>query len=107
MSWIVTIGWVTNGFPAVLVVLGCVVKASLAAAPAVTFKALLIAEVRPLLVAVSVYPVPTRFMLNPLNVTIPLTAVRVVVPASTAPLVPVPVVIARLTDAVDDVTVLP
>ena len=78
----------------------------MAAAPANTFKALLIAEVRPVLVAVRVYPVPARLMLSPLKVATPLTAFSVVVPASTAPLVPVPVVIARLTDAVDDVTVL-
>ena len=49
-----TAGWVPNAIPAVLLVLGCVVKASLAATPAVTFKALLIAEVRPVLEDVSV-----------------------------------------------------
>ena len=79
----------------------------MAAAPAVTLKALLIAEVRPVLVAVRVYPVPTRLMLRPLKVATPLTALLVLVPESTAPPVPVPVVIARLTDAVDEVTVLP
>ena len=47
-------GWVLNTVPAALLVLGCVVKASLAAIPATTLKALLIAEVRPLLVAVRV-----------------------------------------------------
>jgi len=79
----------------------------LSAAAAVTLKALLIAEVRPVLVDVNVYPEPARLMLRPLKVANPLTAFNVVVPASTAPLVPVPEVIARLTDAVDEVTVLP
>ena len=79
----------------------------MAAAPAVTLKELLIAEVRPVLEAVRVYPEPARLMLSPLKVVTPLTAFSVVVPASTAPLVPVPVVIARLTEAVDEVTVLP
>ena len=79
----------------------------MAAAPAVTFKALLIAEVRPVLEAVRVYPEPARLILRPLKAATPLTAFIVVVPASTAPLVPVPEVIARLTEAVDDVTVLP
>ena len=90
-----------------LFVLGCVVKTNLVAAPAVTFKALLIAEVRLVPVAVSVYPVSARLMLRPLKVATPLTAVRVMVPASTAPLVPVPVVIANITETVDEVTVLP
>jgi len=93
--------------PAVLVVLGCVVIISLAAAPDVTFKELLMAEVSPVLEVVRVYPVPTKLILNPLKVATPLTAFIVVVPASTAPLVPVPEVIARLTEAVDEVTVLP
>ena len=107
MSWIVTIGWVLKAVPAALLVLGCVVKTSLAAAPAVTLKALLIAEVRLVLVAVSVYPVPTRFMLRPLKVATPLTALFILVPESTAPLVPVPGVIANVTDAVEDVIMLP
>ena len=50
---------------------------------------------------------PTRLILRPLKVVTPLTAFSVVVPANTAPLVPVPEVIARLTDADDEVTVLP
>ena len=80
----------------------------MAAVPAITLKALLIAEVRPVLdEAVKVYPEPARMMLRPLNVATPLTAFSAVVPASTAPLVPVPEVIANVTDAVDDVTVLP
>ena len=107
MSWIVTIGWVLNAVPTALLMLGCVVKASLAATPAVTFKALLIAEVSPLLEAVRVYPEPDRLMLRPLKVATPLTAFSVAVPTSTAPLVPVPVVIDRLTDATDEVTILP
>ncbi len=46
-------------------------------------------------------------MLRLLNDTIPLAAVRIVVPDRTAPLAPVPTVIDRLTEAVDEVTVLP
>ena len=107
VSWIVTMGWVPNAVPAVLLVLGGVVKANLDAAPAVTLKALVVAEVRPVLEAFRVYPVPTKLILRPLNVTNPLTAFSVVVPASTALLVPVPVVIARITEAVDETTVLP
>jgi hypothetical protein len=84
-----------------------VVKTNLVAAPASILKALLTVEVRPVLVAVSVYPVPDRLILRPLKVATPLTAFLVLVPESTAPLVPVLVVIARLTEAVDDVTVLP
>ena len=95
-----------NAVPAVLVVLGCVVKASLIAVLAPTLKALLVAEVRPLLEAVSVYPVPDRLMLRPLKVATPLTALFVLVPESTAPLVPVPEVMARSIDAVE-LTALP
>ena len=83
------------------------VKPSLNTAPDVTLKALLIAEISPVFEAVRVYPKPARFILSPLKVATPLTAFIVVVPDSAAPLVPVPVVIARLTEAVDDVTVLP
>jgi len=90
-----------------LLVLGCVVKASLLAVLAPTPKELLTSEVRPVLVAVSVYPVPTRLMLRPLKVATPLTALFVLVPASTAPLAPVPVVIDNVIDAVEDVIVLP
>ena len=86
-----------------LFVLGCVVKTNLVAAPAVTFKALLIAEVRLVPVAVSVYPVSARLMLRPLKVATPLTALLVLVPESTATLE----VIANVIDAVEDVTVLP
>ena len=79
----------------------------MAAAPAVTLKALLTAEVRLLLVAVKVYPEPARLMLRLLKVATPLTAFSVLVPESTAPLAPVPEVIAKLTDAAEVVTVLP
>ena len=82
-------------------------KASLIAVLDPTLKTLLIAEVRPVPVAVSVYPVPDRLMLRPLKVATPLTALLVLVPESTAPLVPVPEVIANVTDAVEDVIVLP
>ena len=77
------------------------------AEPAVTLKELLIAEVRLLPVAVRVYPVPDRLILRPLNVATPLLALFVLVPDSTAPLVPVPVVIANVTITVDEVTMLP
>ena len=76
------------------------------AALATTFKILLTAEVRLVPVAVSVYPVSARLMLRPLKVATPLTAFLVVVPESTAPLAPVPVVITRVTDTVE-LTVLP
>jgi len=101
-----TTGWVLKAVPAVLVVLGCVVIVNLAATPAVTFKALLIAEVSPVLEAVRVYPEPARLMLRPLKVATPLTALSVLVPDKTAPLVPVPMVIANVTDTVE-LTVLP
>ena len=102
-----TAGWVPNAVQTALLTLGCVMKASLAGVPTVTLKAMLVAEISPVLEAVRVYPEPARLMLRPLKVATPLTAFIVVVPASTALLVPVPVVIARLTKAVDEVTVLP
>ena len=52
-SCTVTTGWVDRADPPVPLP-GCVVKATLAAVPNVIFKELLKAEVRPLLVAVSV-----------------------------------------------------
>jgi hypothetical protein len=52
-SWIVTVGCVPNALPAVAVLLGSVVKANFAAAPSVMLNVLLVAEVSPLLVAVS------------------------------------------------------
>ncbi len=68
---------------------------------------MLVAEVSVPLVAVKVYPVPARSILSPLKVAMPLTAVTVFVPERTAPLVPVPDVMARVTGAVELVTVLP
>ena len=70
-------------------------------------KALLTAGVSPVLDAVSIYPVPARLMLNPLNVAIPAAAFTVAVPDKAAPLVPVPEVMERVTAAVDVVIVLP
>ena len=106
MSCTVTTGWLLKAVPAVLLVLGCVVKTSIIAVLDPILKALLTAEVRLVPVAVSVYPVPARLMFRPLKVATPLTAFLVVVPESTAPLAPVPVVIARVTDTVE-LTVLP
>jgi hypothetical protein len=53
-SCTVTTGCCPNAVPLAAVVLGCVVKASLAAAPTVMLKLLLVADVSPALVAVSV-----------------------------------------------------
>jgi hypothetical protein len=54
-SWTVTTGCCTNALPPVPVLLGSVVKANCAGAPGVMLNAgVLIAEVSPLLVAVSV-----------------------------------------------------
>ena len=52
-SFTVTTGWVTKAAPEIAPA-GWVVKANLAAAPGVTLKAALVAEVRPALAAVRV-----------------------------------------------------
>ena len=80
-------------------------KASLVGAPKVTAKALLVAGVNVPLVAVKVYPVPALSRLNPLKVATPVAAARVAVPERLplAGFVP----IAKATEAVEVVTVLP
>ena len=70
-------------------------------------QALLMAAVKPELVAVKVKPVPARLMLRPGKVATPLTAVTEVVPERVALLEPVPEVIARVTLALEVVTGLP
>src|SRR5438034_29535 len=85
--------------------LGCTVKTSFAAAPTPMLNALLVAPVRPVAVAVSVYPVPTMFRLKVENVATPPAAATVLVPARVplAGLVP----IASVMLLVALVTVLP
>src|SRR5205085_2577666 len=85
---------------------GWVVKASLVALPTVTLNVELVAEVSPLLVAVSVYPVPALSILQPAKVTTPDDAVTGLVVHVTVPppgLVPM----AKLTLALELVTVSP
>src|SRR5882762_8023918 len=65
--------------PAVVVV-GCTVNASFAAAPTVTLNAPLVAPASPVALAVSVYPVPALLMLRFENVATPATAFAAVVP---------------------------
>ena len=103
-SWIVTTGCCANAVPAAVLADGCVVTATLVAVPAVIVKAgLVVAEVRPALVAVRTLLLPVKSMERPLNVATPATAFTVAVPLS----VPVPVVSASVTAAVELVTVLP
>src|SRR5207248_6492472 len=52
---------------------------------AVTVIGPLVAAVRPLLLACSVYPLPTALIVSPANVATPLTALTVNVPPSVAP----------------------
>jgi hypothetical protein len=69
---------------------------------------LLIADVKPLLDAVSVYPLPERLMLHPENDARPADAATgLVAHASAAPAVPVPLVIVNSTAAALPVAVLP
>jgi hypothetical protein len=65
--------------------LGCTVNTSCVAAPAVTLNALLVADVSPPALAVSVYPAPTLLILRLENVATPPTAVTGVVPDSVPP----------------------
>ncbi len=82
-------------------------KPSLTAADGDTLKGLLVVGKSVPLVAVRVYPEPTRLMLSPLKVATPMVALTVVVPDRVAPLVPVPGVMARVIGPVYVVTVLP
>jgi hypothetical protein len=64
-------------------------------------KLLLVPGVSPVLVAVSVYPVPALSILQPANDATPATAASgFAVHVSAAPVVPVPLVIASVTEAV-------
>src|SRR5260370_12034749 len=74
-----TVTTVVIALPAVALA-GCVVKASLLGAPGVRLKALLVAPVRPVAAAVSVYPLPALSILRVENVATPFTAATVVVP---------------------------
>src|SRR6266550_1723665 len=85
--------------------LGCTVNASWVALPAMILKPELVAPVRPVPAAVSVYPVPVLSMLSPENVATPETAITVVVPASVPPPAFVPIVTVTL--PVKPVAVLP
>src|SRR5881396_1896294 len=88
-------------------VLGCAVKTSFAAGPTlrVMLNALLVAPMRPVADAVSVYPVPGLLMLRFAKVATPLTAATVVVPARVPLAGLVPIATVMLVVAV--VTVLP
>ncbi len=79
-------------------------KVTLLAAPDVMLNVLLVAEVSPLLVAVRVYE-PVRLRMGPVKAATPAVALTDVVPDRTAPVGPE--VIARVTLAVEVVTVLP
>ena len=74
-------------------------------APPVMLNVLLVAEVRPVLVAESVYPVPTLLMLRPLKVATPFAAATVSVPLNVPADGFVPM--ARVTEFDALVTVLP
>src|SRR2546428_390366 len=103
-SWTVTCtAGVIAAPPAAL--LGCTVKTSFAAAPTPMLNALLVAPVRPVAAAVSVYPAAARLRLNVENVATPFTAVTVVVPERVALAGLVPIATVMLVVAV--VTVLP
>src|SRR5207247_3853927 len=64
---------------------GWTVKASRVAVPGMTSNAVLVAEVKPLTLAVSVYPVPVLLRLKSTNVATPFTAATGVVPLSALP----------------------
>src|SRR5260370_9552887 len=99
-----TVTTVVIALPAVALA-GCVVKASLLGAPGVRLKVLLVAPVRPVAAAVSVYPLPALSMLRLENVATPFTAATVIVPerVPVAGLVPT----ATVTLVAAPVTVLP
>src|ERR1035437_6719349 len=84
---------------------GCTVNTNFVAVPAVTLNAELVALVRPVAVAASVYPVPTLLMLKDENVATPFTGVAVSVPASVPPAGLL--LIAMVTALVAVVTMLP
>src|SRR6266571_6632043 len=90
--------------PAVVPV-GCTVTTSWVAAPGVMSNAVLVAAVRAVAVAVSVYPVPALSMLRFENVATPATAATVAVPPSVPP--PAFVPITTVTSPVKSVAVFP
>src|SRR5437773_1430673 len=91
--------------PPAAALLGCTVKSSFAAAPTPMLNALLVAPVRPVADAISVYPVALLLRLNVENVATPFTAAIVVVPARVPLAGLVPIATVMLVVAV--VTVLP
>src|SRR5437762_2251884 len=95
---------VAPGVPAAAL-LGCTVKTSFAAAPTPMLNALLVAPVRPVADAISVYPVALLLRLNVENVATPFTAAIVVVPARVPLAGLVPIATVMLVVAV--VTMLP
>src|SRR2546428_685115 len=104
VSWIAT--WKAGVIAApATVLLGCMVNTSFAAVPGVIVNVLLVAGVRPLALAPSVYPAPALSMLTFENVATPLTAFTVAVPNSVPLLGFVPMASVMLFVAV--VTVLP
>ena len=104
MSWTVTTGWEANATPLVAVALGWVVMANWAAAPTVRAKLAVVALVRPAdeVVRVKLPNVPVS--LQPAKVAMPPVAVCGLVAQAR---VPVPVATARVTGALEPVTVLP
>jgi len=89
------------------VVDGSLVMTSLDAAAADASNDELTVEVRLPLDAVSVYPVPALSMRRSVKVATPFTVDTVAVPTKLAPAVPVPDVMATLTESVAEVTVFP
>ena len=73
-SCTVTTGCCANAVPLLAEMLGWVVNTTLAARPAEMSKLLLMALVRPAVVAVSVYPVPALSILQPAKVATPAVA---------------------------------
>jgi hypothetical protein len=101
-SSIVTTGWMPKGLPATASP-GCVVKTSWAGAPTVTANVPLGAlNVSPVSLAVSTSPVFATSIVQPLKAATPAVVVDV-----HPDRVPLPVVSARVTPSVSEVTVLP
>src|SRR6266704_74459 len=88
-----------------LVLVGCPVKMSCAAAPGVMLNGILVAPVTPVVLAVTVYPVPLLLMLRVEKVATPFTAATVAVPDSVPPLGFTP--IATVTLPVNPVAMFP
>jgi hypothetical protein len=102
-----TTGWVVNAVPPAAPE-GWFVKASCAAAPTATLKALVVAEVSEPSVASSAYPVPSVLILQPLKEKIPDDSVAEQPDSAPGPPdVGVPVAIERVTVELSEVTTLP